>query len=60
MDLITNEITMAENEELTKAVINAEIKNMVFNIGKGKSPGPDGFPDGFFQHHWDIVDPFVT
>lgn len=51
------EITITENEELKKLVTNAEIKNVVFGMGKDKSCGPDGFTTGFFHKYWDIVGP---
>lgn len=34
---------------------NEEIKRVVFQMGKLKAPGPDGFQAGFFQEYWDIV-----
>lgn len=32
----------------------------VFEMGKLKAPGPDGFPPGFYQHYWDAVENDLT
>lgn len=32
-----------------------EIKAALFDMGKWKALGPDGFPAGFYQHEWDVV-----
>ncbi|XP_073107305.1 uncharacterized protein [Elaeis guineensis] len=34
-----------------------EIRQAVFNLLKGKAPGPDGFPAEFFQRFWDLLKP---
>ncbi|XP_074315059.1 uncharacterized protein LOC141651239 [Silene latifolia] len=42
---------------LLKPIDSVEIKNAVFSIGSGKSPGPDGFSFEFFKSSWDTVGP---
>lgn len=32
-----------------------ELEGVVFNMKKGKAPGPDGFPIVFYQEFWDIM-----
>ena len=32
-----------------------ELEKIVFQMKKGKAPGPDGFPIKFFQEFWDII-----
>nr|GEY81380.1 hypothetical protein [Tanacetum cinerariifolium] len=36
-------------------VSNDEIKRAMFDIGDGKSPGPDGYTSAFFKKGWDVV-----
>ena len=55
LNLINNEISTEQNNQLTKQITNTEIKNAMFSIGRNKSPGPDGFPAEFFQKYWEIV-----
>ena len=51
LNLIDKEVTDEENKEMTRTVTNSEIKGAIFEIGKDKSPGPDGFPACFFQEY---------
>jgi hypothetical protein len=44
-----------ENEELTKAFTEYEIKNSTLSYGKNKVAGPDGFPIEFYQTCWDLI-----
>ncbi|XP_026396981.1 uncharacterized protein LOC113291694 [Papaver somniferum] len=48
-------ITSAGNVDLMKPLDVAEIHKALKAMKPWKAPGPDGFPLGFFQHHWDIV-----
>ena len=32
-----------------------EIHQVVFGMKRNKSPGPDGFPDDFYQDLWEVV-----
>jgi hypothetical protein len=40
--------------------MNEELERLLFMMGASKAPSPDGFIVGFFQTHWEIVDPSVT
>ena len=48
-------IIQQDNEILTQLPTAAEIKEALFDINPNKTPGPDGFSAGFFQHYWDLV-----
>lgn len=48
-------ITDVDNEYLCSHITDIEIKNVVFQLGGSKAPGPDGFSDLFYQHSWDVV-----
>ncbi|XP_026399969.1 uncharacterized protein LOC113295855 [Papaver somniferum] len=43
-----------ENSHLNTPLTAEEIKNVVFQMGGKKAPGPDGFTGLFYQNHWDI------
>lgn len=43
------------NAQLCKEFTVQEISNVLFQMGPLKAPGPDGFPERFFQKHWDIL-----
>ncbi|XP_058784072.1 uncharacterized protein LOC131658836 [Vicia villosa] len=52
-----------ENEELqqlSKPIHSDEVHNALFSMKPWKAPGPDGFPEGFYQKSWDIVGMNVT
>jgi len=59
IQVITEEVSERDNDELTKPVSNSDIKNAIYSIGAEKSPGPDGMSAGFFHHYWDIVGPAI-
>ncbi|XP_026383334.1 uncharacterized protein LOC113278804 [Papaver somniferum] len=48
-------INSADNLELMRVPNNIEIHRALKDMKPWKAPGPDGFPPGFFQHHWEIV-----
>ena len=43
------------NEALLNPILLPELEKIVFNMKKGKAPGPDGFPIEFFQEFWEII-----
>ena len=42
-------------QQLMRDISLEELEGVVFNMKKGKAPGPDGFPKDFFQELWDII-----
>ncbi|OMO89581.1 reverse transcriptase [Corchorus capsularis] len=54
--MITDEMNM----ELTRDFSIEEIKEATFQLGKHKSPGPDGFNGLFFQEYWSDVGPSIV
>lgn len=41
-----------QNQALLKTIDREELKQVVFEMNKGKMPSPDGFPIMFFQIFW--------
>jgi hypothetical protein len=48
------------NKNLATDLDNMEVKNALFSMHPWKSPGPDGYPAGFYQQAWDILGESVT
>ncbi|XP_039050258.1 uncharacterized protein LOC120191366 [Hibiscus syriacus] len=55
VDLLGYTLPACANEDLVKPVTNDEIKMALWNQGKDKALGPDGYTVGFFQYAWDII-----
>jgi hypothetical protein len=51
------QVSDLENEILSDAFSENEIKEAIFQMEHNKAPGPDGFPAEFYQHFWDIIKP---
>ncbi|CAN1306590.1 Putative ribonuclease H protein At1g65750 [Linum perenne] len=47
------------NVDLTRPVIDEEVRKAVFDLGPNKSPGPDGFSGNFYRQYWDVLGPQV-
>ena len=52
---IKNKISQEEKEKLDAPVSESETKTAVFQMGKGKTPGPDGIPVEFYQIFWEEI-----
>lgn len=50
-----SQVTEQENELLTAAFTEKEIKDDVFHMEHNKVPGPDGFSAEFYQFFWKII-----
>jgi hypothetical protein len=51
------QVSEFENEILSYAFSENEIKEANFQTEHNKSPGADGFPAEFYQHFWHIIKP---
>lgn len=51
----TSKISEAESVNLEREFDENELKEALWNCGKNKSPGPDGFTADFFRNFWDVV-----
>ncbi|CAN1793302.1 Transposon TX1 uncharacterized 149 kDa protein, partial [Linum perenne] len=47
---------LPENNSLCAIPSDDEIRKVFFNMPKGKSPGPDGFPIEFYIKAWPVID----
>ena len=55
LDCIPLLVSAEMNEALLSPIQLLELEKVVFNMKKGKAPGPDGFPIEFFQEFWEII-----
>src|SRR6266498_1813939 len=58
MENITHDIpqiTLEENDILTAAFTEKEVKDAIFQMEHNKAPGPDGFPAELYQTFWDVI-----
>ncbi|XP_060965763.1 uncharacterized protein LOC133034618 [Cannabis sativa] len=55
IDCIDHVVPEMANLELTRPVLEEEVKTAVFQMHPDKSPGPDGMTPTFYQRCWHIV-----
>jgi len=48
-------VFQSDNQALTKIPDLQEVKEALFGMDANRTPGPDGFGTGFFQHYWEYV-----
>ena len=60
LDTVPIKGTQSMNESLNAPCSPEEVKRALFQMFPMKSPGPDGFPEHFFQRHWEICREDVT
>ncbi|KAL2223899.1 UNVERIFIED_CONTAM: hypothetical protein Sindi_2986700 [Sesamum indicum] len=53
-------ITTEEAGHLLEPFSAKDIKKVIFDIGKDKAPGPDGYSSGFYKNAWPMVGQEVT
>nr|GFA07963.1 RNA-directed DNA polymerase, eukaryota [Tanacetum cinerariifolium] len=44
-----------QNSLLTSSVLEAEVKDAIWDCGSHKSLGPDGFTFAFYKEFWDVI-----
>lgn len=50
--ILKPKINQNDNASLCSTPDEDEIKEALFNMNSWGEPGPDGFPLGFYQNHW--------
>ncbi|XP_071704001.1 uncharacterized protein [Rutidosis leptorrhynchoides] len=53
--LFTNQLSVDVANHMVHSIMATEIKDVIFDIGEIKSPGPDGYTSAFFKNSWEIV-----
>jgi hypothetical protein len=54
INAVPSMITLEDNEMLTCPFLIEEFREAIFYMQADKSPGPDGYNPGFYQHFWDL------
>jgi hypothetical protein len=54
---VISQLSYLENEILSGAFSEVEIKEAIFQMESNKAPGPDGFPSEFYQYLWETIKP---
>ncbi|XP_071714140.1 uncharacterized protein [Rutidosis leptorrhynchoides] len=54
-NLFSNRLPPDIAQIMIRPVDTSEVKDVVFNFGVDKSPGPDGYSAAIFKHAWDII-----
>ncbi|KAI3756901.1 hypothetical protein L6452_04433 [Arctium lappa] len=55
LSLFSNKLSEEQAASMLNPLSDDEIKNVLFQMGDDKAPGPDGFTAKFFKSTWDIV-----
>jgi hypothetical protein len=55
LDSIHAKISTYMNDDLLIPYMDEEIRMALYQMGSIKALGPDGFPDLFYQEHWDLL-----
>ncbi|KAL3513005.1 hypothetical protein ACH5RR_025722 [Cinchona calisaya] len=53
--ILSKQLNATQIEELEKEVSEMEIRNALFAMKEGKSPGPDGFTVDFYTRNWESL-----
>nr|GMD95081.1 uncharacterized protein LOC111375444 [Ipomoea batatas] len=48
-------VSVSQQNQLTSAVTNQEIKDVLFDVDDQKAPGSDGYSAAFFKKNWDVI-----
>ncbi|KAF3781001.1 Transposon TX1 uncharacterized protein [Nymphaea thermarum] len=49
-------VSAKENASLFELVTYAKVKEVVMSLDNDNTPGPDGFPNSFYQIMWEEID----
>ncbi|XP_019178363.1 PREDICTED: uncharacterized protein LOC109173576 [Ipomoea nil] len=60
IDRLHPKISDEDNDRLLQPFTPDEVKEAIFSMAPDKSPGPDGFNPGFFQHFWGSIGSDIT
>lgn len=55
LSCIPSLMTKDMNQHLMRDILLEELEGVIFNMKRGKAPGPAGFPIEFFQEFQDII-----
>lgn len=55
LDCVQPAVSNEMNAHLMGPVTLEEVKNVIFQMGGMKTPGPDGFQGVFYHSYWDII-----
>jgi hypothetical protein len=55
LEHLEENVSTSMNMELLKPFSTEEVDSALHQMAPLKAPGPDGFPAGFFQHHWAVM-----
>ncbi|CAL1367617.1 unnamed protein product [Linum trigynum] len=58
--MLVHSLNPEQAEPLCYPVTREEIRMALFSMNGEKSPGPDGFTVGFYQHNWEILGDDLT
>ena len=53
---IKNQITPQQRANLDKIITREELDEIVTNLPRNKTPGPDGIPAEFYQTYWIMIE----
>ncbi|KAJ9561560.1 hypothetical protein OSB04_006720 [Centaurea solstitialis] len=55
-----NKLSLADALFMIRPILDSEIRDAMFQIGKDKAPGSDGFTSKFFKAAWEVIGSDIT
>ncbi|KAJ9536736.1 LOW QUALITY PROTEIN: hypothetical protein OSB04_un000121 [Centaurea solstitialis] len=55
MEWFHNKLSLRDSLFIIRPILDSEIRDAMFQIGKDKAPGSDGFTSMFFKAAWEVV-----
>lgn len=59
LDILSSTLTLDQYQPLNAPILDEDIKVVLFSMAPWKTPGPNDFPLGFFQHYWNRLRPNI-